>query len=628
MTRLDRIAALHAAARDRILVLDGAWGVMIQRESLSEEDFRGEVFAQHHMPLKGDNDILCLTRPALIADLHDQYYAAGADISETNTFSATTIAQADYGLERIVTDLNLAAARTAREVADRWTAKEPHKPRFVAGSIGPTNRTLSISPDVNDPGARGVTFDQVYDAYREQALALHQGGVDLFLVETIFDTLNAKAAIKAIMDLEDDGLEPLPIWISGTITDRSGRTLSGQTVEAFWNSVKHAKPFAVGFNCALGAELMRPHIAEISRLADTLVAAYPNAGLPNAFGEYDEEPHQTGHMLARMGRGRHRQHPRRLLRHDAGSHPPCGAGGGRAGAARSGGARGGDAAFGPGAAFPPSRGRGAGMRPVFINIGERTNVTGSAKFKKLVVEGDYPAALSVARQQVEAGAQIIDINMDEGLLDSEKAMVTFLNLIAAEPDIARVPVMIDSSKWNVIEAGLKCVQGKSIVNSISMKEGEEKFLEQARQCLRYGAAVVVMAFDEVGQADTADRKVEICQRAYKLLTEEVGFPPEDIIFDPNIFAVATGIDEHKPTTRSISSRRRRGSSNPCPTRGFRGACRTSRSASGATSRCAGRSTRCSSITPSTPAWTWASSTPATCRSTTTSTPSCARRWKM
>jgi 5-methyltetrahydrofolate--homocysteine methyltransferase len=297
LTRADRIAALHAAARDRILVLDGAWGVMIQRETLSEEDFRGARFAAHNMPLKGDNDILCLTKPELIADLHDQYYAAGADISETNTFSATTIAQADYGLEHIVTDLNLAAARTAREVADAWTAKEPHKPRFVAGSIGPTNRTLSISPDVNDPGARGVTFDQVYEAYREQALALHQGGVDLFLVETIFDTLNAKAAIKAIMDLEDDGLEPLPIWISGTITDRSGRTLSGQTVEAFWNSVKHSKPFAVGFNCALGAELMRPHIAEISRIADTLIAAYPNAGLPNAFGEYDEQPHETGHLL-------------------------------------------------------------------------------------------------------------------------------------------------------------------------------------------------------------------------------------------------------------------------------------------------------------------------------------------
>ena len=297
MTRLDRIAALYAASKERILVLDGAWGVMIQRETLSEEDFRGAKFADHTMPLKGDNDILCLTKPELIASLHDQYYAAGADISETNTFSATTIAQADYGLESIVTDLNLAAAQTARTVADEWTAKEPHKPRFVAGSIGPTNRTLSISPDVNDPGARGVTFDQVYEAYREQALALHQGGVDLFLVETIFDTLNAKAAIKAIMDLEDDGLEPLPIWISGTITDRSGRTLSGQTVEAFWNSVKHAKPFAVGFNCALGAELMRPHIAEISRLADTLIAAYPNAGLPNAFGEYDEEPHQTGHAL-------------------------------------------------------------------------------------------------------------------------------------------------------------------------------------------------------------------------------------------------------------------------------------------------------------------------------------------
>ena len=540
MTRTDRIAALHKAARERILILDGSWGVMIQRRKLEEADFRGERFADHKSPLKGDNDLLCITRPDVVADLHDQYFEAGADIAETNTFNATTISQSDYGLESAVDDINLAAAALARESADRWTANTPDKPRFVGGAIGPLSRTLSMSADVNDPGARSVTFDEVHTAYLQQARALHRGGVDFFQVETIFDTLNAKAAIKAILDLEDEGFERLPIWISGTITDRSGRTLSGQTVEGFWNSVRHARPFAVGFNCALGR---RPYASPRRRTLPP--RRHPGRRLPQ------RRPAQ------RLRRVRRRALPDR--RHASRSGPTAVWSTSSAAAAalrRSTSAPSPARSKGkPPRAIPerPKAMRLSGLEafelamraaPTFVNIGERTNVTGSARFRKLISDGDYPAALAVARDQVEAGAQVLDVNMDEGLLDSVHAMRTFLNLIAAEPDIARVPIMIDSSKWEVIEAGLKCVQGKAIVNSISMKEGDEKFLHQATQCLRYGAAVVVMAFDEKGQADTRDRKVEICERAYHTLVDKVGFPPEDIIFDPNIFAIATGIEEH------------------------------------------------------------------------------------
>lgn len=528
--------SLRQAARERILVLDGAMGTQIQNLKLSEADFRGERFKGFNHDLKGNNDIIALTQPEALRDIHLAYFRAGADIVETNTFSGTSIAQADYGMEAIVYELNVACSRLAREAA-MIAEKEDGRRRFVAGAIGPTNRTLSISPDVNNPGFRAVSFDQVRDSYAEQVRGLIDGGSELLLIETIFDTLNAKAAIVAIEQVYREKGIRLPVMISGTITDLSGRTLSGQTVEAFWNAVRHAAPLTIGLNCALGAREMRAHIKDMSRIAGTLVCAYPNAGLPNEFGLYDERPEATAQMLAEFADsgfvnmvggccGTTPDHIRAIAEAVAGKAPRQ-------------------------IPEPKPWLRLAGLEPFtldetipFVNVGERTNVTGSAKFRKLITAGDYAAALDVARDQVANGAQVIDINMDEGLLDSEKAMTEFCNLIASEPDISRVPIMVDSSKFPVIEAGLKTIQGKPIVNSISMKEGEDAFLEQARICRQYGAAVVVMAFDEVGQADTFQRKIEICTRAYKLLTETIGFPPEDIIFDPNIFAVATGIEEH------------------------------------------------------------------------------------
>jgi 5-methyltetrahydrofolate--homocysteine methyltransferase len=527
---------LRALAKDRILVLDGAWGTMIQALSLDEAGYRGARFDAWNREVRGNNDILNLSKPDAIRDISLKYFRAGADICSTNTFSSTRIAQADYGMEEFVYDLNFEAARLAKEAAE-IVGKEDGRKRYVAGALGPTNRTASISPDVSNPGFRATSFDELAEAYYEQTKALIEGGSDIILIETIFDTLNAKAAIFAVEKLFDERGERLPIMISGTITDRSGRTLSGQTPTAFWNSVAHARPFSIGLNCALGAKEMRAHIAEIAKVADTLVCAYPNAGLPNEFGLYDESPEFMAGMLGEFASaglvnivggccGTTPDHIQAICTVTADKKPR---------------------------AIPqlPARLRLSGLEPFeltpeipFVNVGERTNVTGSAKFRKLVTDGKYDEALAVAREQVENGAQVIDVNMDEGLLDSEKAMVTFLNLIASEPDIAKVPVMVDSSKWSVIEAGLKCVQGKGIVNSISMKEGEEAFKHHAHLVRRYGAAVVVMAFDEQGQADTVKRKVEICARAYKILVEEVGFPPEDIIFDPNIFAVATGIEEH------------------------------------------------------------------------------------
>lgn len=528
--------ALRQSASERILVLDGAMGTQIQNLKLSEADFRGERFKGWNHDLKGNNDLLVLTQAEAVRDIHLAYFRAGADIVETNTFSSTSIAQADYGMEALVYELNVAAAKVAREAAV-LAQKEDGRRRYVAGAIGPTNRTLSISPDVNNPGFRAVTFDQVRDSYAEQVKGLLDGGSELLLIETIFDTLNAKAAIVAIEQVYRERGVRLPVMISGTITDLSGRTLSGQTTEAFWNAVRHANPLTIGLNCALGAREMRAHIKDLSRVADTLICAYPNAGLPNEFGLYDERPEATAAMLAEFA--------------DAGLvnivGGCCGTTPGHIEAIA--GAVAGKAPR----AIPEVKPylRLAGLEPFtldetipFVNVGERTNVTGSAKFRKLITNGDYAAALDVARDQVANGAQVIDVNMDEGLLDSQKAMTEFLNLIASEPDISRVPIMVDSSKFPVIEAGLKTIQGKPIVNSISMKEGEEAFLAQARICRDYGAAVVVMAFDEVGQADTFQRKIEICTRAYKLLTEQLGFPPEDIIFDPNIFAVATGIEEH------------------------------------------------------------------------------------
>ncbi|MFL5134331.1 MAG: homocysteine S-methyltransferase family protein, partial [Microvirga sp.] len=532
----DVIKALREAASKRILVLDGAMGTELQRSRFSEEDFRGERFKDWKQDVKGNNDLLILTQPDAVRNVHLDYFRAGADIVETNTFSGTSIAQADYGMEEIVYDLNFEGSRIAREAA-LLAEKEDGRRRFVAGAIGPTNRTLSISPDVNNPGYRAVTFDQVREAYAEQVRGLIDGGAEIILIETIFDTLNAKAAIVATHQVFAEKGVKLPIMISGTITDLSGRTLSGQTPTAFWHSMRHAEPFSIGLNCALGAREMRAHIQEIGKVADTLVCAYPNAGLPNEFGLYDERPEATANMLAEFADaglvnvvggccGTTPDHIRAIAEAVAGKAP------------RS---------------VPRVQPlmRLSGLEPFiltsdipFVNVGERTNVTGSAKFRKLITNNDYAAALDVARDQVASGAQIIDINMDEGLLDSEKAMVEFLNLVAAEPDIARVPVMVDSSKFHVIEAGLKCIQGKAIVNSISMKEGEEAFIEQAKICRSYGAAVVVMAFDGQGQADTLERKVEICTRAYRILTEQIGFPPEDIIFDPNVFAVATGIEEH------------------------------------------------------------------------------------
>ncbi len=528
---------LTTALQQRILILDGAMGTMIQAHSLDEADYRGQRFAHWRVDLRGNNDLLSLTRPDIISDIHNTYLQAGADIIETNTFNATRIAMADYAMESLISELCENSARLAREAADHYSELTPEQPRFVAGVLGPTNRTASLSPDVEDPGFRNITFDQLVEAYSESAKALIAGGVDLLMVETVFDTLNARAAVFAIEQVFDELGQRLPIMISGTITDASGRTLSGQTTEAFWHSVRHAKPIAVGLNCALGPKELRQYIEELSGIADTCISAHPNAGLPNAFGEYDESAQSMAAQAQEWANSG-------LLNIVGGC---CGTTPAHIRAIR-------DAVNGiPPRSIPVIKPacRLSGLEPctidsesLFVNIGERTNVTGSAIFKNLIVEEKYEEALGVARQQVKNGAQIIDINMDEGLLDSVAVMHRFLNLIAAEPDISRVPVMIDSSRWEVIEAGLKCVQGKSVVNSISLKAGEDEFIAQARLCLRYGAAVVVMAFDEQGQAGTVQRKIEICTRAYNILVERVGFAPEDIIFDPNIFAIATGMEEH------------------------------------------------------------------------------------
>jgi 5-methyltetrahydrofolate--homocysteine methyltransferase len=536
MNRDDRLDALQRRLEERILILDGAMGTMIQAYRLGEDEYRGARFADWERDLKGNNDLLTLSRPEVIREIHAGFLDAGADIIETNTFNSNAPSLADYGMESLVAELNLAAARLARECADRH-AEKVGSPRFVAGVLGPTNRTASISPDVNDPGFRNIRFEDLASTYREAALALIEGGVDFLMIETIFDTLNAKAAVFAVRRAFVEAGVRLPVMISGTITDASGRTLSGQTTEAFWNSVRHAEPFMIGLNCALGAADLRPYVSELSRVADTRVSAHPNAGLPNEFGEYDESPEAMASVIGEFAEsgflnlvggccGTTPEHIRAI-----------------AAAVRE----------KPPRRVPeiPVRCRLSGLEPfnigpdsLFVNVGERCNVTGSAIFRRLIESDAYAEAVQVARQQVENGAQIVDVNMDEGMLESEAAMVTFLNLIAAEPDVARVPVMIDSSKWSIIEAGLRCVQGKAVVNSISLKEGEETFIEQARLARDYGAAIIVMAFDEHGQADNVERKVEICARSYRILTEEVGFPAEDIIFDPNIFAVATGIEEH------------------------------------------------------------------------------------
>lgn len=528
---------IDALLKQRILLIDGGMGTMIQDYKLEEQDYRGERFADWHSDLKGNNDLLVLTQPKLIKDIHSQYLEAGADILETNTFNATSIAMADYDMESLSEEINFAAAKLAREAADEWTAKTPEKPRFVAGVLGPTNRTCSISPDVNDPGYRNVSFDELVEAYSESTRALIKGGSDLILIETIFDTLNAKACAFAVESVFEEVGISLPVMISGTITDASGRTLSGQTTEAFYNALRHVKPISFGLNCALGPDELREYVGEMSRISESYVSAHPNAGLPNAFGEYDLSPEDMAEHVKEWAEsgflnliggccGTTPEHIRQMAQAVEGVTPRQ---------------------------LPelPVSCRLSGLEPLtiakeslFVNVGERTNVTGSARFKRLIKEELYDEALSVAREQVENGAQIIDINMDEGMLDAEACMVKFLNLCASEPEISKVPVMVDSSKWEVIEAGLKCIQGKGIVNSISLKEGKEKFVEQAKLVRRYGAAVIVMAFDEVGQADTRERKVEICTNAYNILVDEVGFPPEDIIFDPNIFAVATGIEEH------------------------------------------------------------------------------------
>ena len=538
---------IRALLKERILLLDGAMGTMIQRLGLEEDDYRGQRFADHASSLKGNNDLLVLTRPEAIKDIHAAYFAAGSDIVETNTFSATRIAQADYGLEHVARELNVAAARVARQAADDAMNADPGRPRFVAGAIGPTNRTLSISPDVNDPGFRAVTFAEVRDAYKEQILGLVEGGVDLLLIETIFDTLNAKAAVKAIAELASDTsvdrtlrdrLAEMPVMISGTITDLSGRTLSGQTPSAFWVSLQHTPNLlSIGLNCALGSAMMRPYIEELSGIATSYVSLYPNAGLPNAMGGYDETPAFMADQVREYAASGFLN----IIGGCCGTTPDHIAA--MAEAARGGSPR-----------VPPTRSpylqlsglEALEVRPEtnFINVGERTNVTGSRAFAKLILSGDYEKAVDVARQQVDQGAQIIDVNMDEGLLDSEHAMRRFLNLIAAEPDIARVPVMIDSSKWSVLEAGLECLQGKSVVNSLSLKDGEEEFLRRARICRDHGAAVIVMCFDETGQADTYERRIAIAERAYRLLVDRVGMPPQDIIIDPNILTIGTGIEAH------------------------------------------------------------------------------------
>ena len=535
--RPDATEELSAALRERILVMDGAMGTMIQRHDLGEDDYRGERFADWGQDLKGNSDLLSLTQPDVIRSIHREYLEAGADVVETNTFNAQRISQADYAMVELAYEMNFESARLARLECDAATEQTPDRPRYVAGAMGPTNTTASISPDVNDPGKRNITFDQLVEAYLEQANGLVDGGADLLLVETIFDTLNAKAAIFALETLFEERGRRWPVVISGTITDASGRTLSGQVTEAFWNSVRHARPLAVGLNCALGASDMRPYIAELSRIADCFISCYPNAGLPNAFGEYDETPEQTAEVLEEFAASG-------LVNLLGGC---CGTTPAHITAIAT--STKGKASRVPAEVVPALR--LSGLEPLtvtdeslFVNVGERTNITGSARFRRLIKEGDYGTALSVARQQVESGAQVIDINMDEGMIDGVAAMDRFVKLVASEPDICRVPVMVDSSKWEVIEAGLKCLQGKPVVNSISLKEGEEKFLEQARLCRKYGAAVVVMAFDEDGQADNLDRRKAICQRAYDILTEQVGFAAHDIIFDPNVFAVATGIEEH------------------------------------------------------------------------------------
>ena len=534
--RRQRLEQLVQTLRERIVVLDGAMGTMIQSYELSENEFRGERFQNHTGDLRGNNDLLNLTRPHLIEEIHREFLLAGADMIQTNTFNSTSISQSDYGLECAVYELNRSGAAIAHRVADE-VAIETSRPRWVAGVLGPTNRTASISPDVNDPGYRNITFIELQAAYQEALRGLVEGGVDLIMVETVFDTLNAKAALFAIESFFEDAEINLPIIISGTITDLSGRTLSGQTPEAFWYSIRHARPLAVGLNCALGAKDLRPYIDALSRVADIPVVCYPNAGLPNEFGGYDDTPESMAEVLGSFASdglvnivggccGTTPAHIKAIA-DSVRSMPPR--------------------------HLPeiPRRLRLSGLEPLevgpdslFLNIGERTNVTGSAKFRRLIEEDNYDAAVEIAREQVLNGAQIIDVNMDEGMLDSEAAMQKFLNLIGSEPDISRIPIMIDSSKWSVIEAGLQCVQGKGIVNSISLKEGEDTFIKQAILVKRYGAGVVVMAFDERGQAESIDQKVKICERAYRILTEVVHYPPEDIIFDPNIFAVATGIEAH------------------------------------------------------------------------------------
>lgn len=536
-TRASRIAALHRLIKERIIILDGAMGSLIQQQCLTDADFRGSRFADWPRDLKGNNDILVLTRPDVIKYLHTLYFEAGADIISTNSFTANAPSLADYGMEEFAHELNFASAQVAREAADACEQKDPSRPRLVAGSLGPTNKTLSLSPNVNDPGYRDLNFDQMVEVYLACARGQYDGGADILLIETSFDTLNAKAAIFAVETLFEERGERIPLIVSGTITDASGRTLSGQTTEAFWNSVAHARPFAVGLNCALGAQSLYPYLQELSRIADCYVSLHPNAGLPNEFGEYDETPENMGRVMGEFAKagllniaggccGTRPEHIASIAK-SVTQHAP-----------RT-------------IVHLPTRLRVSGLEPLtigeesgFVNIGERTNVTGSARFAKLILSGDYETAVEVARQQVESGAQMIDINMDEGLLDSHAAMTRYLNLIATEPSIARVPFVIDSSKWSVIEAGLKCVQGKPVVNSISMKEGEAEFLRQAKLCKRYGAAVIVMAFDEQGQADTVERRVKIAERAYNLLIEQAGFAPQDIIIDPNIFAIATGIEEH------------------------------------------------------------------------------------
>lgn len=528
---------IEAQLQQRILLIDGGMGTMIQSYKLEEQDYRGDRFAHWPSDLKGNNDLLVLTQPQLIKEIHSAYLEAGADILETNTFNATSIAMADYDMQAISDEINFAAAKLAREAADEWTAKTPEKPRYVAGVLGPTNRTCSLSPDVNDPGFRNISFEQLVEAYSESTRALIRGGSDLILIETIFDTLNAKACAFAVDCVFEELGYKLPVMISGTITDASGRTLSGQTTEAFYNALRHVEPISFGLNCALGPDELRQYVEELSRISECYVSAHPNAGLPNAFGEYDLEADEMAQHIGEWARagflnlvggccGTTPEHIRQMAKVVEGVKPR---------------------------ALPdiPVACRLSGLEPLtitkeslFINVGERTNVTGSARFKRLIKDEQYDEALHVAREQVENGAQIIDINMDEGMLDAQACMVRFLNLCASEPDISKVPIMVDSSKWEVIEAGLKCIQGKGIVNSISLKEGKEKFVEQAKLIRRYGAAVIVMAFDEVGQADTRERKLEICTKAYRILVDEVGFPAEDIIFDPNIFAVATGIDEH------------------------------------------------------------------------------------